>query len=93
MADVEAVVCGKAGCRVAETGKCLEGLPVDQCPHRVPKGETQPSDAQREAVSQGTHKCNSEGTGSSSWRVAQSSWGGFAFTDQGLPCHRLDWPQ
>lgn len=52
MADVEAVVCEKAGCRVAETGKCLEGLPLDQCPHRVAKAKTQPSDAEKEAVPQ-----------------------------------------
>jgi hypothetical protein len=36
--------CNNPDCKVAETGKCLEGLPPDQCPHRISENILQPSE-------------------------------------------------
>lgn len=33
MPDAIEILCGNAECRVAQTGKCVEGLSVDKCPH------------------------------------------------------------
>ena len=32
-ADTVEIQCGNSECRVAETGKCVEGLALDKCPH------------------------------------------------------------
>ncbi|WP_324742440.1 TRAFAC clade GTPase domain-containing protein [Pseudomonas veronii] len=31
--DIETIVCANPECRVAETGRCVEGLELDACPH------------------------------------------------------------
>lgn len=33
--ETEEIKCNNSDCRVAETGKCVEGLPLDKCPHIV----------------------------------------------------------
>lgn len=42
--DIETIVCANPDCRVAETGRCVEGLELDACPHY---GED-PDDAEEE---------------------------------------------
>lgn len=31
--DVESIICANPDCKVAETGRCVEGLDLDKCPH------------------------------------------------------------
>jgi hypothetical protein len=38
--DAIEILCGNAECRVAETGKCVEGLAIDKCPHIVRTSST-----------------------------------------------------
>src|ERR1700687_5493259 len=51
MADVSSTVCANTECRVAESGTCIEGLELKNCPHygKTPTtektvAETQPAD-------------------------------------------------
>jgi double-GTPase-like protein len=38
-AEVSELKCSNQECRVAETGKCVEGLPLEECPHYGGNGE------------------------------------------------------
>lgn len=51
MGKTETVVCAKPNCKVGETGKCLEGLAIDRCPHRTRKEAVPPAPATKESNS------------------------------------------
>ena len=38
-AQADEYACRQARCQVAQTGRCLEGLSLDDCPHLFPRGE------------------------------------------------------
>ncbi len=38
-AQADAYACRQAGCQVAQTGRCLEGLSLNDCPHLFPRGD------------------------------------------------------
>jgi hypothetical protein len=50
ISEVAEIQCSNQDCRVAQAGKCVEGLALDACPHIVRAGDARPDDDDTEAV-------------------------------------------
>jgi len=81
MTDDEMIICEKPDCNVAETGKCLEGLPIDECPHRRAKERTQP-------IANGTVPSLSQESTDEDPKVMQLSRGELLNADEVVPLLR-----